>query len=178
MKLLNAFRFKLRTKIKPLLKQMLKEILEDEEAPHIEEAIELVAQKETKKMALEPVKEFLESYIGVLIVGFESVYEEGDDDEEYEDIVSLSEDVEAKMITAIGIKDNKLWAKLSKMNGKSSGYLIMEPTANSLFQDITWDEEPTDESVYRFMFYGGRALEYSDSEGEGFVYYSDTLPSE
>lgn len=125
---------------------------EEEEIEEIEEAKEV--------FVLGPVKEFFESYIGVIIVGFIA----------FEDTIEdIETDISAKLVTRVDIVDDHILVRLSKINGSSGGSIKIVPGINGQFAERDSEEKPVASSMWRINFYGSDTVEYIDKDGKGTV---------
>ena len=113
-------------------------------------------------LELVPVKSFLEDFIGVIIVDFNTLND---------DIEDLAKDVQAKMVVGVEIKDKDIWIQLSKINGRPGGYLQISPTIFGQFAESSNREQAMVDALYQFNFYGGLVLEYTDFKGKGTISY-------
>jgi len=124
-----------------------------------------LSEEEADELILEPVKEFLESYIGAFIVDFES-FSKAD--------AILEESIKSKMIVGVELDGQAILLNLSKANGKPGGILRLFPTNGGQFTERISADEPTWASKYRITFRGNDALEYIDGNDAGKISYSAT----
>ena len=96
-------------------------------------------------LELVPVQKFLEDFIGVIIVGFDSFNDK---------IKDLQADIQGKMVVGVELKDKDLWIKLSKINGKPGGYLKVSPTIFGQFTEGSERDHAMVDALYQLNFYG------------------------
>ena len=113
---------------------------------------------------LEPVKDFVEDFIGLIIMDMNS----------YQDDISLL-DIDGKMITSVCVADNKLKIRVSSASNNEHGVIEIKPTINGQFAHRLLEDEPNDKSRFRINFYGGASLEYLDLESKGELSYLTVL---
>ena len=111
-------------------------------------------------ITLDAVRDFYESYIGVVITGFHTYGE---------DIKDLEAKIQTKIITETKIEKNNLYLKLLTINGKHGGYIKISPEVNGLFAEKTGDADPSWATRYRIDFYGGDCVEYIDTDSAGTI---------
>lgn len=109
-----------------------------------------------------PVQKFLEDFIGVIIIGFETYNDQ---------IKNLERDIQAKMVVGVEVRDKDIWLKLSKINGKAGGYLKISPTVFGQFAESSDKDQAMVDALYQLTFYGGVVLEYTDFKGKGMIKY-------
>lgn len=117
---------------------------------------------ELMSFSLEPVKEFLEEFIGIAIINFKR----------YDDAISdLDSFVQKKIISGVELEEQVIWVKLSNFNGKDGGYLKIAPSIVGEFASIGSDDEIMDRTLYRLNFFGGSCLEYLDNKTDKVISY-------
>jgi hypothetical protein len=109
---------------------------------------------------LEPAKDFMETYIGVAIIGFETYHE---------DVEDLNDDVFGKIVVAVSVEGDSLLLKLNSLNGKPAGMLELAPSTKGQFAENT--DGPIWASRYRIVFFGGDFFEYIDHAFEGSLHF-------
>lgn len=119
---------------------------------------------ETDEFELEGVKEFLEDFLGVVIIGFET-YDPS--------VPNLESDIEAKLISEVSLDGENFTLGLSSLNGVPAGSLVISPSIEGQFAESIVDERALNNSMYRLIFYGGDSFDYLDSTKKGTVVYQD-----
>ncbi len=132
----------------------LPDFTEDEEFEEESEESDLEME-----MDLEPIKEVFEDYIGVIIVGFERFQR---------NVPNLEANIVKKMIVEVQSSEKEILLKLVNINDNSDGgVIILTPNITGEVEELENDVEPDDTAVFRFVFYGGNAIDYLDVE-EGY----------
>lgn len=121
---------------------------------------------EVVSFSLEPVKEFLEDFIGIAIIGFKKYHDQ---------IPDLNLQIQKKIIAGVIIKDQAIWIKLSNFNGIDGGYLKIQPSIVGEFASIGSEDEVMDRTLYRLNFFGGSCLEYLDHKLENAITYQEQI---
>ncbi len=119
--------------------------------------------EEEPEFDLEPVKDFMEEFIGLILVGMKPYK---DDVDEFDAI--------GKMITGVDIRDNKLVINVASVSNNEIGFIEMTPTLAGQFAQRSNEDEPNDNSRFRLNFLGGFSLEYLDSNNDGNITYVTT----
>jgi hypothetical protein len=117
--------------------------------------------KETE-FDLEPIRDFLDEYVGLVVVGFKGFKS---------DVVDLDQHISYSMITNISNKSNFLEIQLSSITGKKVGSLKLEVSLTGQFAERRGEEFPLWASRYRLEFYGGNSIEYIDTEDKGNIFF-------
>lgn len=136
----------------------LGEITEEE---IVEELEALPAPEE--ELDLEPVKNFMEDYIGQIIVNVTGP----------SDLTEIGDKTRATIVMGVNLEGKDIKFRLTKLNGQKGGYLVISPTKHGMFTEKLSEEGIDLNSMYRISFYGGYSLEYLDSMGLGIVTYQE-----
>jgi hypothetical protein len=128
------------------------EDLETLPAPELEEELDL-----------EPVRSFMEDYIGQIIVNITG----------HKDLTEIGDKTRATIVMGVDLEGEEIKFRLTKLNGQRGGSLIISPTKHGMFTEKLSEEELDLNSMYRISFYGGYSLEYLDSKGMGIVTHQE-----
>lgn len=120
--------------------------------------IEDVENGNSIELELDPIKNFIEEYIGLIITDF-STYNE--------DIEDLKIPLVGSMVTKVDITDNSIEIELSNLSGNRIGIAKMTPTLSGQFAEKSFNDYPSEFSRYRISFYGGESIEYLDRNYDG-----------
>lgn len=119
-----------------------------------------ITSDEEPEFDLEPVKDFMEEFIGLIIVDMKPFRD---------DIVGHA--IQGKLITGVSVDGNKLKIDVVSVSGNEGGVIELTPTLSGQFAQRFSEDAPADSSRYRIDFLGGFSLEYLDSEDEGNIDY-------
>jgi hypothetical protein len=165
---LNRLEEKIKSLLEEAPKQATKDFLSEEEILEIEDSDseDMDSDDEEENYDMEPIREFMEEYIGLVITGF-TAYED--------DIDDLENEVLGRTVTSISALDNIITMELSSLTGSVVGYLEIKPTLNGHFADkVDQDDEEQDDNLrYKIEFFGGNTLHYYDSENTGNIMYHE-----
>ncbi len=121
--------------------------------------------KEEIKLDLVPIKDFLEDYLGLIIIDFRRYKNKIED---------VRDDISVKFITEVVIlPHNKIKLVFSNISGKKSGNLVIDMSLTGQFSERRYNEIPIWSSMYRIFFFGGDSVEYSDTEELGEITYNE-----
>lgn len=163
--MIPTFKFKKNKIFSKLIDKALDILIRLEDLKSSYKSDDLLQKKEDEDtdLDLSPVRDFMEDYVGHLIVDVS-----GPDD--YSD---LSRKVCATIITKVFSDGNSLKFKLSKLNGSDGGVLVLAPTEFGMFTEKLSEKKFDLHTIYRVHFYGGYALEYSDPNMSGRIFHQD-----
>lgn len=117
-----------------------------------------------EELDLEPVRQFMEDYIGQIIV-----------DVSGKNVVSgVGDRTRATIIMGVDLEGEDLKFRLAKLNGDKGGYLVISPTKYGMFREKLSGEGMDVHTIYQITFYGGYSLEYLDAQGEGIVKHQES----
>lgn len=137
------------------------------EAPEPSEATqEASIELPEEELDLEPVKSFMEDYVGQVVV---DILQRGEI--EFGEIGLAAAPSIVMSVTQDG---EKIRFGLVKLDGKPGGSLLIAPTKFGMFTEKLSEEEFSANSIYRIRFYGGLCLEYLDTQGKGLVEYQES----
>lgn len=139
----------------------LSESLQGEPEPESESE-----EEASQEYDLEPIKSFIEEYIGFVILSFVKFKE---------DVEDIHPNVTGKIVAGVKISENKLKIMITSLNGRYYGTIEIAPSLTGSFAEkYSHQTEDTDESIrFRINLLGGHSMEYLDSEDEGSVTYYD-----
>lgn len=121
-------------------------------------------EDEEENLDLEPVKDFMDNFIGGIVTGFKVCDE---------DIEDLDDKIKGSIISDVSVDDDSLLLYLSSLKGISRGLIKISPTEAGEFA-LRYNEEPEMwASMYRIKLYGGEMIEYLDTNNEGTVSFID-----
>ena len=106
-----------------------------------------IMEPETSKpdeLDLEPVRTFMEDYVGQVIVNISG----------HTDLKDIGDSTRATIVMSVALEGEDIKFKLSKLNGSSGGQLVFSPTKYGMFTEKLAEEELEINSVYRISFYG------------------------
>ncbi len=111
---------------------------------------------------LEPIRNFMEEYIGMLIHSIDS----------FRDSYEMEDDVaECTIISSLLVDKNKIKINLSSISGVPAGTLTLSPSMKGHFAERSNSDSPIWSSIYRINFVGGNSIEYLDpSKDESLLY--------
>jgi hypothetical protein len=103
---------------------------------------------------LEPIREFIDEYVGMIITDLK-IYDEGSED---------MNEVTGKIMTGVSVDSNKIYMNLASLTGKPCGTIELAPSLTGHFVERLSKDSPVSITKYRLQFYGGFSIEYLDSE--------------
>lgn len=111
---------------------------------------------------LEPLCEFMDEYIGQIIVGISGI---GNIQERCDCTIGT-------IITSIDIYNDAIRFRLSSLGGLSKGHLLIYPTEFGMFRERLSDDKDLDKHMmFQISFYDGLSLEYLDVKNLGTIEY-------
>lgn len=128
------------------------------------EAVEAVEDFEDEELDLEPIRLFMEDYIGQIIVDVSGK----------QDCTDVGDKARATIIMGVDLEGESLKFKLIKLNGQKGGYLVISPTKYGMFREKLSEEDMDVYSMYQITFYSGYSLEYLDAKGQGVVRHQES----
>jgi hypothetical protein len=139
-------------------------IVEEDFTEEEEEIEEIIEETEEPEYDLEPIRSFIDEYIGLVIVNFTPFKN---------DVENLENNLSGKIITGVKILENKLQIKVVSLSGKTNGVIEMSPSLTGQFAERYNQDDPDSSSRYRIIFLGGHSIEYLDNEDNGSITYYD-----
>jgi hypothetical protein len=125
---------------------------------------DLIEDLNGEELDLEPVRQFMEDYIGQIIVDVSGK----------QDFTEIGDKARATIIMSVDLEGEDLKFKLAKLNGQTGGYLVISPTKYGMFKEKLSGEGMDVYSIYQITFYDGYSLEYLDTQGKGIVRHQES----
>jgi hypothetical protein len=122
-------------------------------------------EEDDDELDLEPLKEFMSDYIGMLVIGVKGFYKDT--------TLEQAEDIQCKIVSDCKVESGSIVFQLSGVTGATTGYLKLSPSKHGSFAEREPSDIPMYSSRYRIFFYGGDTLEYLDGEKLGSIEYQE-----
>lgn len=113
---------------------------------------------------LRHLKDFFYEYVGYTIINFT---------EYKENSPTKGKAINNKIITDVSYDREHIILKLSTLNGRRAGKVIVSVGDNGMFVEKNTDEEESNFTKYRFEFMDGSVIEYVDRLNKNFLEFKN-----